>query len=206
MTTRGHAEANVKSTALLPLLIVFGGLPGTGKTTIARELTRRLAATYLRIDAIEQSLREAGLAVGATGYVIANALAAQNLMLGRIVVADCVNPVAASRNGWRETANRCAARLIEIELICSDAAVHRRRVESRLADISGHRQPTWDEIAKHDYEPWDREHLVLDTAADAVDRLADRAEAHVRDADLLQGRLELAKDQMERKAKGEKSR
>ncbi|WP_225152486.1 AAA family ATPase [Bradyrhizobium sp. NBAIM08] len=41
-------------------LIVFGGLPGTGKTTIARELTARLAATYLRIDAIEQPLRDAG--------------------------------------------------------------------------------------------------------------------------------------------------
>jgi len=44
-----------------PLLIVFGGLPGTGKTTIARELTRRLAATYLRIDMIERRLREGAL-------------------------------------------------------------------------------------------------------------------------------------------------
>nr|WP_246751941.1 AAA family ATPase [Bradyrhizobium diazoefficiens] len=47
-----------------PALIVFGGLPGTGKTTVARELTQRLAATYLRIDTIEQTLRSAGLAVG----------------------------------------------------------------------------------------------------------------------------------------------
>jgi len=163
-------------------LIVFGGLPGTGKTTIARELTRRLEASYLRIDAIEQRLREAGLAVGATGYVIANALAAENLLMGRTVIADCVNPVAASRNGWRETANRCAARLIEIELICSDAAEHRSRVEGRSVDLSGHKQPTWDDVVNRDYEPWDREHLVLDTAADSVERLADRAEAHVREA------------------------
>jgi predicted kinase len=120
MTIRGQTEANVKSTALSPpLLIVFGGLPGTGKTTIARELTRRFEASCLRIDTIEQRLREAGLAVGATGYVIANALAAENLLIGRTVIADCVSPVAASRNGWRETADRCAARLIEIELICS---------------------------------------------------------------------------------------
>jgi predicted kinase len=162
------------------LLIVFGGLPGTGKTTIARELTRRFAASYLRIDTIEQRLRQAGLAVGAAGYMIANALAVENLTIGRTVIADCVNPVAASRNGWRETADQCAARLIEIELICSDAAEHRRRVESRAVDISGHRQPTWDEVVKRDYEPWDREHLVLDTAADTVERLADRAEAYVR--------------------------
>jgi predicted kinase len=165
------------------LLIVFGGLPGTGKTTVARELTRRLTATYLRIDMIEQRLRDQGLAVGASGYVIANALAAENLLIGRTVIADCVNPVAASRNGWRETANRCAARLIEIELICSDAAMHRRRVETRPTDaVTGHTQPTWDDVVKRDYEPWDREHLVLDTAADSVDRLVARAEAYVRDA------------------------
>jgi predicted kinase len=87
-----------------PLLIVFGGLPATGKTTIARELTRRLDATYLRVDMIEQRLKDQGLAVGAAGYVIANALATENLLIGRTVVADCVNPVAASRNGWRNTA------------------------------------------------------------------------------------------------------
>ncbi len=182
MTTRGHTEANVKSTALAPpLLIVFAGLPGTGKTTIARELTRRFEASYLRIDTIEQRLREAGLiVVGATGYVIAHALAAENLLIGRTVIADCVNPVAASRDGWRDTADRCAARLAEIELICSDAAEHRRRVESRTVDIGRHKQPTWDEVVKRDYEPWDRDHLVLDTAADTVDRLVDRAEAYVR--------------------------
>jgi predicted kinase len=77
-----------------PALIVFGGLPGTGKTTVARELTVRLAATYLRIDAIEQTLREAGLAVEAAGYSVANALAAENLKLGRIVIA------AASIQCW----------------------------------------------------------------------------------------------------------
>jgi predicted kinase len=90
-------------------LIVFGGLPGTGETTIARELTRRLTATYLRIDIIEQRLREAGLVVGASGYVIAYALATENLLIGRTMIADCVNPVAASRNGWRDTADQCAA-------------------------------------------------------------------------------------------------
>jgi predicted kinase len=166
----------------LPALIVFGGLPGTGKTTIARDLTRRLAATYLRIDAIEQTLRGAGHAVGPMGYAMANALAAENLRLGRVVIADCVNPVQASRDGWRQTALQTLARIAEIEVICSDAAVHRRRVESRVSDIDGLSLPGWNDIAKREYEPWDRDHLVLDTANGSLDDLLERAEAYVRDA------------------------
>ncbi|MGJ5182086.1 AAA family ATPase [Bradyrhizobium oligotrophicum] len=163
-----------------PALIVFGGLPGTGKTTVARQLSIRLDAVYLRVDAIEQALRAAGADVGALGYVIANALAAENLRLGRTVVADCVNPVLASRLGWRRTASQSSARMVEIELVCSDRAVHRRRAERRSPDIEGLRQPSWDEIVTRHYEPWDREHLVLDTATNSLEALVDGAEACVR--------------------------
>jgi predicted kinase len=161
------------------LLIVFGGLPGTGKTTLARELARRLSASYIRIDTIEQSLKAAGLAIGASGYTIANALAADNLKLDRTVIADCVNPVLASRQGWREMARGCAARLIEIEIVCSDLAEHRRRVESRSPDIAGLVLPTWQEVMEHDYEAWDRDRLVLDAAGKSVGELVNLAEAHV---------------------------
>ena len=164
-----------------PVLIVFGGLPGTGKTTVSRELTRRLAATHLRIDAIEQTLRAAGHTVGTMGYAIANALAAENLELGRIVIADCVNPVLASRIGWRQTAFQRSARIAEIEVVCSDLALHRRRVESRTSDIKGLKLPTWAEIVNVDYEPWDQEHLVLDTADSSLDDMLERAETYVRD-------------------------
>ncbi|UPJ28995.1 AAA family ATPase [Bradyrhizobium sp. CW1] len=164
-----------------PILIVFGGLPGTGKTTVSRGLTRRLAATYLRIDAIEQTLRAGGQAIGPMGYTIANALAAENLELGRVVIADCVNPVQASREGWRKTALHRSARLVEIEVICSDVALHRQRVQSRTSDIDGLSLPTWDEIVSRQYEPWDRDHLLLDTANGSLDHLIEQAETYVRD-------------------------
>ena len=164
-----------------PILIVFGGLPGTGKTTLSRELTRRCAASYIRVDAIEQTLRAAGHDVGPMGYVIANALAAENLRLGRMVVADCVNPVPASRDGWRQTALQASARIAEIEVICSDVALHRQRAEARTPDIAGHTLPTWQDIVGRHYEPWDRDHLVLDTANDSIDHLLERAEIYLRD-------------------------
>jgi predicted kinase len=168
-------------TSLRPLLIVFGGLPATGKTTLSRELTRRLAAGYIRVDAIEQALRVQGHEVGPIGYVVANALAAENLRLGRVVVADCVNPVLASREGWRQTALQGSARLAEIEIICSDVALHRQRAEARNSDIVGLTLPTWHEIASRHYEPWDREHLVLDTANESIDGLLQRIETYVSD-------------------------
>jgi hypothetical protein len=51
------------------MLVVIGGLPGTGKSTIAREVATRTGAAWLRIDAIEQAIR-ATLAgnVGIAGY------------------------------------------------------------------------------------------------------------------------------------------
>ena len=166
----------------MPLLIVFGGLPGTGKTTLSRALTRRLQATYLRVDAIEQRLKAAGLAVGATGYAVAQDLALENLKLDRTVVVDCVNPVLASRAGWRETALRSAARLVEIEIVCGDPAEHRRRVEGRVADIAGLVLPSWDDVVHRAYEPWDRDRIVLDTAGKPVDQLVAVIENDIRRA------------------------
>jgi ATPase family protein associated with various cellular activities (AAA) len=83
------------------MLIVLSGLPGTGKTTIARKLAIELVALYLRIDSIEQSIRGAGRQVEGVGYSVAHAVAEDNLRLGRIVGADCLNPWPLTRSEWR---------------------------------------------------------------------------------------------------------
>jgi predicted kinase len=38
------------------MLIIFGGLPGVGKTTLAKAVAREWEAVYLRVDTIEQAL------------------------------------------------------------------------------------------------------------------------------------------------------
>ena len=131
------------------MLIILAGLPGVGKTTLARELARRTGAVHVRIDTIEQALRDAGALAGPmddAGYRVAYAVAADNLRLGRSVIADCVNPVRASRAAWRAVAAGVPVAAVEIEVVCSDAAEHRRRIETRTTDIPGLRPPTWAEI------------------------------------------------------------
>lgn len=41
------------------MLIIFSGLPGSGKSTIAQALAKQLNAFYLRIDTIEQAILKA---------------------------------------------------------------------------------------------------------------------------------------------------
>jgi predicted kinase len=154
------------------MLIVFGGLPGVGKTAIARELARHLGAVHLRIDSIEQALRDAGLgsrSLDDLGYRAAYAVAEDNLRLGHIVIADSVNPIQLTRDAWRRVAERAAVKVVEVEVKCSDAEEHRRRAESRNPNIPGLVSPTWEEITAREYHPWDRAHVVVDTAGRTVE-------------------------------------
>jgi predicted kinase len=150
------------------MLIVLSGLPGVGKTTIARELARSLPAVHVRVDSIEQALRQGGVIVEAEGYAVAQAVAADNLRVGHAVIADCVNPWPLTRNEWRAIGEQVGVPVVEVEVICSEQVTHRHRVESRTADIVGHRLPTWQEVVERDYRAWDRPCVVVDTARQTV--------------------------------------
>ncbi|MBN2751121.1 MAG: AAA family ATPase [Rhodospirillaceae bacterium] len=152
-------------------LIVFGGLPGTGKSTLARCLAQDLGGIWLRIDSIEQAIRQSGVVPGpldAAGYLVAHAVAEDNLRLGRSVIADSVNPWMQTRDTWREVGLRAGVRVVEIEVVCSDTQEHRRRVETRAADVPGLILPDWQAVLDRDYRAWERPRRVIDTAGRSV--------------------------------------
>jgi predicted kinase len=131
----------------MSMLIVFGGLPGCGESTLARQVAERLGAVLVRVDTIEHQLRTgpSGEDVGEAGYRIAYAVAADNLRLGHIVAADPVNPLPVTREAWRRVATETGATIIAVEVVCSDTDEHRRRVETRHIDIAGFVGPSWAE-------------------------------------------------------------
>jgi hypothetical protein len=93
------------------VLVVIGGLPATGKSTLATALARRTSTPYLRVDRIEQAIiawSALSHPVGPVGYAVAHTLAREQLELGLDVIVECVNPTAypgrLGRNGcgsWR---------------------------------------------------------------------------------------------------------
>lgn len=152
-------------------LYAFAGLPATGKTTLARALARDLRAVYLRIDTVYNSVRESGSRDPAfVSYDLVYRLALDNLRLGADVVADCVNSLKARRDTWRDIVNEAGASLIEIEVICSDKAEHRARVETRTADIAGFILPNWAGVEQRRYDTWETDHVVIDTAGKMIDQ------------------------------------
>jgi len=165
------------------VLVVFAGLPGTGKSTLARLVAQRLPAAYLRIDAAEAGLVEAGLAggpadVGAAGYIVAGRVA-ENCLDATDVVVDAVNPVTRARNGWRRIATSKGVALLFVEVTCSDVELHRRRVETRVSDLPELPAPTWRQVRAREYEPWDVERLVVDNVDDDPETQVDRIVAAV---------------------------
>jgi len=149
------------------MLVVLGGLPATGKTTLARLLAAETGAVHLRVDTIEQALVRSGLArhpVGPAGYVVGYALAEEHLRQGLTVVAESVNPLTVTRDAWRDTAGRAGVPCVEVEVVCSDPVRHRQRVTSRSVDIPDLPLPDWEQVVDREYEPWERERVVVDTA------------------------------------------
>ncbi len=151
------------------MLIILGGLPGTGKTTIARALAKKIGAVHLRIDSIEEALISSGVGeedLGPAGYMVAYELARDNLRIGLTVIADSVNPIELTRAAWRSVAIDSKCEFMEVEIVCSNGAAHQQRVEARTNAV---RILTWQQVLDREYEPWRSVTKQIDTAEFSVD-------------------------------------
>ncbi|WP_205707076.1 AAA family ATPase [Kineococcus vitellinus] len=152
-----------------PLLVVVCGLPGAGKSALADALGRALPAPVLSVDPVEAALWRAGVGreqpTGLAAYAVAQELAGRVLALGQAVVADAVNDVHEARAAWADVARRHRARCRFVEVRCPDERLHRRRLETRVRDLDGFPEPSWQAVQRRRaaFADWTGERLVADS-------------------------------------------
>lgn len=153
-------------------LIIFSGLPGTGKSTLAEHIGRTLKIPVFAKDWLEAALRKSGLRDGAedgqtlgyAGYELLTMLALRQLQLGQSVILDSVASTESIRGQWRQLAVEYGAGWRVIECICPDEAVHRARLENRQRNIPSWHELTWAEVerVRGYFAAWQEDRLVVD--------------------------------------------
>ena len=156
-------------------LYIFSGLPCSGKSTLSQILAERTQGVFVRIDTVEQGLKDICKMerVEGEGYRLSYRLCRDNLMVGNNVIADSVNPIKLCRDEWMEVATSLNKRYINIEIICSDKEEHKARVQTRDNGIENLKNPTWEKILNREYHDWDSPVLRVDTAGKSIEEAAD---------------------------------
>jgi len=152
-------------------LIIFSGLPGTGKSTLAESMGKDLGIPVFAKDWLEATLVRSGLkpiteekSLGFAGYELLTLLAERQFMLEQSVILDSVAASQSIRSTWRQLAEQYHVECRVIECICSDAKLHRARLKDRNRRIPGWHELEWSEVerVKGYYSAWEEARLVLD--------------------------------------------
>lgn len=188
------AVAGARADALLDLalahlrvgavrLVLVGGLPGVGKTTLARALADVTGWPVLRSDAVRRQLagfppdvepppevRERLYAPAAVAAVYAELRhrARELLRNGFSVILDASWTSLTEREAARALAVSCDADLMSIQCVCDPQVAHRRIRERVEKQTTGGSDATVEvaELLALRQEPW-RGSLAVDTGAHA---------------------------------------
>jgi len=150
-----------------PTLILFAGMPGSGKTTLARLVAQDLKLPIFSKDRMQRILRDHHLAKENTGdgYYLILDLADEQLSLGMGVILDATFPLDHFRMVASEIAYRYEAKFCAIYCHCSDDDVWQRRMQQRVQYVPGWKPVGWNDVLRmrEYYQPWNDNALIVDS-------------------------------------------
>jgi len=162
-------------------LIIFAGLPGSGKSTFADYASTKLGIPIIAKDWVEAAMLRHGITKdmgsGSAAYDVLISLAEEQLQRNIPIILDSVSGSASLRKTWHKIAEKHGAELLVVECLCSDETTHRSRLEARKRHIDGWPELTWDDVlkVKANYAEWekaDRNRLTLDSMDNFEDNAA----------------------------------
>jgi aminoglycoside phosphotransferase family enzyme/predicted kinase len=179
------ALGEIEQPAKRPCLLLVGGLPGTGKSTLAQALAAHAGFEVIRSDAVRKEL--AGVPIEQRAhmtlyspewnertYAACLAQAERHLFEGRRVLIDATFRQERHRRSFLESAQRCGVPAALI--ICkADPGVVRQRLQLRRHDVS---DADWSihQMAAKRWEPFGAKTLplvkIVDTAGQEQDAIA----------------------------------
>ena len=140
-------------------LVIFSGLPGTGKSTLANRLARELRVPLLCIDDVIGEVPEnPGIAFWDSKVTILLDLIETQLELGLSVIADSVF-MNMDRYHAQELARRYQTRFLPIYVYISDDKIWEERVTARFKELNNKNVASWERIQhqRERFREWEPE-------------------------------------------------
>ncbi|MBK9923899.1 MAG: ATP-binding protein [Anaerolineales bacterium] len=153
-------------------LIIFSGLPGTGKSTLAERLARTLRFPLLCIDDVIGEVPEnAGIPFWDAKVSILLDLIEAQLKLGLSVIAESVF-MNTDRHHAQELARKYQAQFLPIYVYVSDEAVWQERVTTRFHQTNDRHVANWERIQhqRERFRTWEPDTALFIDSVHAPDQ------------------------------------
>jgi len=153
-------------------LVIFSGLPGTGKSTLANRLARELRWPLLRIDDVVNNIPEnPGVEFWDSQVETLLALTEAQLELGLSVVVDSVF-MNTDRNHAQALAQKYQVHFRPIYTHLSDEKIWEQRLTARYVELNNPTVATWERVKRQreHFRPWKQDTAFFVDAVNSAEK------------------------------------